>query len=106
MAFAVMCGVIACYLAWMMGVYTEDMALKQFFGEDALSEPAVYRSIPKVLFKRIQHLAAAPYGPDKCLDFGVTPAGAEVASEFVIWKDPYFVYALGIILPFAFSAST
>ena len=104
LAFATMCGIVACYLAWTSGLLARDIGSNRFFDEHAWSEPAVYQSIPEGLDKHLQHLAAAPYDPGLCLAFGVEPPSSESMGEFVWWKDGYLTYALGVSIPNAFTA--
>jgi len=98
MAFAVLCSVLPCYAAWCCGMDAHDRAAR-YFGEDAPSEPAVYREYRED--RHIEHLAVAPVQPFLVLEYGATPPGMITQP---LWRHALVVYhSPNVVQPFIFT---
>ena len=91
MAFATVCSVFPCYTAWCCGMDARDRAAR-YFGEDAPSDPAVYRDYRE--HRHIEHLAVAPYQYFLALEYGAAPSGATTQP---LWRSANAIYNLSLI---------
>ena len=87
---------IASFYAFIAGPSNAKRYGDQFFGPDAISDPAVYRAIPGGLDEHVEHLACAPFWPAWWLEFGVQPLDRPNFPPF--WTN-VFTIALPYIMP-------